>query len=140
GRGQELATFFAALGDKRHAPGHEYPPMHEVAERFAHECVTAIRFAERFAAINRQPGQRVEVAGRFVVEYQRRRSQRKYAASVIRRQKVRDASARIQHRVALQIALSNYLVPDRNRVPRQETVSPIVPRAAKLTSSSEQLE
>src|SRR5437764_466778 len=77
-RGQKLFSFLITPCDERHTVRREDPSVHQIAERCADECVATIFFPERIAPINRQTSQRIKMTGRFGVEDQGRRFERKH--------------------------------------------------------------
>src|SRR5213596_3458983 len=110
GGGEKLLLQFGAARDERRAPGLEHPSMDQVAQGFAKEGVAPIRLPEAVATENSQSGERVEVAGRFVVEGQRRRSQREDATGVAGFENVLERLGGGEMPVAAQVTLRQNFV------------------------------
>src|SRR3989442_57685 len=99
--------------------------MDQVPQGFANEGVAPIRLPEAVATENGQPGESVEVAGRFVVEGQRRRSQREDATGVARLENILERFGGGEMPVAAQVTLRQNFVAEGNGVPREEPVAPV---------------
>src|SRR5262245_3005549 len=114
--------------------------MHEIQKRLTHEGVAAIRLAERTTAKDREAGQRVEIFHRLVVERERWRRERKHAPGIARLENLSDRFGCREMRIANEITLGQYLVPNRDGVPGKKSVAPIIAREPELAAAGDGLE
>src|SRR5438552_2086748 len=145
GRSEEFLPLFAPLRNECWAARFENTPMHQIAKRFAHKCIAMIFAAlwiasQCIAAVNREPGQRVEMARGFFVENEWWWRERKNFACVSRRQQVLRRRGREKIRIAREISFFDNNVPDGNRVPGKKPVSPIVASRAELARPCDRFE
>src|SRR5688572_20119510 len=68
GGGEELLALLDPPRDERGAARLQHPAMNQVAERLSNKRVTAITGGQRIAPVNRETGESVEVARRFLIE------------------------------------------------------------------------
>ncbi len=139
GTGQEFAAVFAPFGNERRSLRLENSPCHEVRQRLAHESVSAIRVTKSVAAKDGQPAHGIVVVGPLGIELPRRRTDREDSARVVRQGNV-DHGPRLKQRPACRIGLRNDGLADRNRVPGQEPVSPVVLALSELALPGDRLE
>src|SRR5258705_8258921 len=95
-RGQEFLVCFSTARNERNTLAFQYPAMDQAQQRFAHESITSIFFAQSATPENREAGERVEVPDRFVVEGERGRGEWVDSTGVARFQDVAERFSRSQ--------------------------------------------
>src|SRR2546425_6105200 len=131
GRSEKLLTRLSAFCDERSTLGDELAPLDEVVHRFADEKVAAIVGRECVAAINRRATGGREVIG-SLWDQQRGGSEIIDPALVIRAGDRYDRLRPGQQRDAVEVALFEDDMADRDVVEDRKTIPPIIVRRSEL--------
>ena len=113
--------------------------MDQVAQRFANESVSRVIGSQPVAAKNRQTTQRVEESGRLFIEDLRARADGEHPHVAAGLGNVAAGKLR-ELRMTIQDRLLQQRMAQRNRIPRDEPLPPIVARQAELAVAGDGLE
>ena len=114
--------------------------MHQVRQRLAHEGVAAVRGRQQVTPLDDRAATGVEVRDRLAIEPGLRRADPEDAPAVGGIENRRDRRGLREVRVSIQGLLLEHDVPDRDRVPRGEAVSPVVVGQAELAEAGDGLD
>ena len=131
GRGKEIFSHFSAFGDKGSAVRDESAALNEVVHRFADKKITVVVWTERVAAIDGRAARGREVIRRLR-DQQRRWGEVINPSFVIRRRDRANGLDAGEQRLAVEIALLDHDVANRDVVEHRKTIAPIIVCAAEL--------
>ena len=114
--------------------------MHEISESLPDERVSVIRGRKRIAAKQGESRERVEMTGGLLVEGSRRWAAWKHPSVILGRQQGAYGLTHGESRVAEKSSFRDRFVSDRNCIPGEKAVSPIIPRESKLASTGDRLD